>query len=115
MGIYINGMEMPKEGSWKTVRIYPDGTCAVPNWQGDCTLIKGAQAVSVPPHGDLIERKTAYDSLLNGMVMTGYQSRALDCINEFYVPTIISASESKEYPAFLPQYELTPRSEEGET
>ena len=69
MGIYIDGMEMPKEGSWTTVRIYPDGTCAVPNWQGDCTLIKDTKAVPVPPHGDLIDRepfvqfiKTHWDS-----------------------------------------------------
>ena len=55
MGVYIRGMEMPKEGNWKTVRIYPDGTCAVPNWQGDCTLIKGAQAFPVPDHGRLID------------------------------------------------------------
>lgn len=47
--------------------------------------------VSVPKHGDLIDRKTAYDSLLNGMVMTGYQSRALDCIAEYSVPTTIPA------------------------
>ena len=57
MSVLINNMEMPKEGSWKTVRIYPDGTCAVPNWQGDRTLIKGAKAVPVPPHGDLIDRR----------------------------------------------------------
>lgn len=55
MSILITGMKMPKEGSWATVRIYPDGTCAVPNWQGDCTFIQGAQAVPVPPHGRLID------------------------------------------------------------
>lgn len=55
MGIYLPNMEMPKEGSWTTVRIYPDGTCAVPNWQGDCTLIKGTKAVPVPPHGRCID------------------------------------------------------------
>ena len=55
MGVYISGMDMPKEGSWKTVRIYPDGTCAVPNWQGDCTVIKGAKAVPVPTHGRSID------------------------------------------------------------
>lgn len=49
----------------------------------------------IPPHGDLIERKAAYDSLLNGMVMTEYQSRALDCISGFYVPTIIPAEEGE--------------------
>lgn len=55
MSVLIKGMEMPKEGSWKTVRIYPDGTCAIPNWQGDCTFLKGAQAVALPPHGRLID------------------------------------------------------------
>lgn len=55
MGIYIDGMEMPKEGSWTTVRIYPDGTCARPNWQGDCTLIKDTKAVPVSPHGRCID------------------------------------------------------------
>jgi len=53
-------------------------------------------AVLVPPHGDLIERKAAYDSLLDGMVMTGYQSRALDCIAEYIVPTIIPADPAEE-------------------
>lgn len=56
MGVYLPNMEMPKEGSWKTVRIYPDGTCAIPNWQGDCTFIKDTKAIPVPPHGDLIDR-----------------------------------------------------------
>lgn len=37
---------------------------------------------------DLIRREDAYESLLNGMVMTGFQSRALDCISEFCVPTV---------------------------
>ena len=55
IGIYLPNMEMPKEGSWTTVRIYPDGTCAVPNWQGDCTLIKDTKAVPVPPYGRLID------------------------------------------------------------
>ena len=71
MGVYIKGMEMPKEGNWKTVRIYPDGTCAVPNWQGDCMLLKGAQAAELPPHGRLIDA----DALLmriNHEVMEAY-------------------------------------------
>lgn len=40
-------------------------------------------------HGDLIDRDAAQESLRTGMVMTGYQSAALECIREFYVPTII--------------------------
>jgi len=63
MSILIKGMKMPKEGDWRTVRIYPDGTCAIPNWQGDCTLIKGVQAGYVPPHGRLIDADALIDAL----------------------------------------------------
>lgn len=54
MSILIKGMEMPKAGNWKTIRIYYDGTCAEP-WQGDCKYMQGCEAVSVPPHGRLID------------------------------------------------------------
>lgn len=63
MGVLIKGLEMPKAGNWKTIRIYYDGTCAEPNWQGDCKVMKGCEAVHIPDHGDLIERDAAYDSI----------------------------------------------------
>lgn len=47
----------------------------------------------IKQHGDLIDRKVAYNSLLYGMVMTGYQSQALNCIDEYWVPTVIPESE----------------------
>ena len=56
MGVYIKGMEMPKEGNWRSIRIYPDGTIGRPIGFGDYALVEGAQAVPVPPHGDLIDR-----------------------------------------------------------
>ena len=40
---------------------------------------------------EYIDRDAAYNSILNGMVMTGYQSRALDCISEFSVPAADAA------------------------
>ena len=97
MSILINGMEMPEDGSWKTIRIYPDGTCAVPNWQGDCTLIKGAQAISVPPHGRLIDADVLEQEC---------QKRLLVCTDRFQrpyevlraialAPTIILAEEGE--------------------
>ena len=97
MGILIKGMEMPEDGSWKTVRIYPDGTCAVPNWQGDCTLIKGAQAISVPPHGRLIDA----DALKNSLSFAENTAKwavptlraVLMVIDE--MPTIIQAEEGE--------------------
>lgn len=55
MSVLIRGMEMPKAGNWKTIRIYYDGTCAEPNWQGDCKYMHGCEAVPVPKHGDLID------------------------------------------------------------
>ena len=93
MSILIRGIEMPKYGELLCINIHPDGKVCI-GLDLNCEQI--ATAVPVPPHGDLIERKEAYDSLLSGMVMTGYQSRALDCINEIYVPTIIPASEEGE-------------------
>ena len=107
-GVYIKGMELPKRCSECRFFAWSRGIgqhCAVaPNItfhatidgfdvnyerNGDCPL------VPVPDHGDLIDRKDVYGSILNGMVMTGYQSRALDCIAEYNVPTIIPADKEK--------------------
>lgn len=93
MSILITGMDMPREG--QVLVIDSVGQVWVHEWpmRGYIKIDK-ATAVPVPtPYGDLIERKTAYNSIFNGMVMTGYQSKALDCINEFYVPTIIEAED----------------------
>lgn len=87
MSVIIKGMEMPREGCHHLICIYADGTVS--------TGRKTYRAEHIQPHGDLIERKAAYDSILSGMVMTGCQSRALDCIDEIYVPTIIPAEEGE--------------------
>ena len=92
MSILIKGMEMPKEGGWKTVRIYPDGTCAVPNWQGDCTLIKGAQAVSVPPHGRLIEKNAVFE-LIRSFPNVDRQLPVEFMKALYELPTILEAEE----------------------
>jgi hypothetical protein len=62
MGIYID-MEMPKEDNWRSIRIYPDGTIGRPIGFGDYALVEGAKAVPVPPHGDLIDKKTVSENL----------------------------------------------------
>ena len=90
MSILIKELDMPEGNEMLCINISPDGRVCI---DMDLKCKPVAQAVKIPPHGDLIERKAAYDSILNGMVMTGYQSRALDCINEFWVPTIIEAEE----------------------
>lgn len=96
MSILIKNMEMPTEGEYNmTLYVCSDGSAYMDVASLPVDNDK-FEVVPVPPHGDLIERKEAHDSLLSGMVMTGYQSRALDCINEIYVPTIIPASEEGE-------------------
>ena len=95
MGVYIN-MEMPENCA--LCPVWDAGNCLVATEAIICEYTKrpsDCPLVPVPPHGDLIDRNTAYDSLLDGMVMTGYQSRALDCISDFYVPTIIPAEEGE--------------------
>lgn len=95
MSVLIKGMEMPKAGNWKTIRIYYDGTCAEPNWQGDCKVMKGCEAVPVHDHGDLIEREAAYDSIAE---QEGGNYIDMDAV---YVglhnaPTVIPAERSEE-------------------
>lgn len=92
MSILIKDMKkMPN--SFIDVRIYSDGRVISKSLSKFGEQI--ATAIYVPPHGDLIDRQTTYNSLLDGMVMTGYQSMALDCIRECYVPTVIPAEEKE--------------------
>lgn len=58
MSILIEGMEMPKKGSWISLRIFPDGQCVLHSWCGNDDEIKfefmeHLTAVPVPPHGRL--------------------------------------------------------------
>lgn len=54
MGIYINGMEMPKEGEWISVNISHDGKCFVLSWCGkDFNFAAKLTAVPVQKHGRL--------------------------------------------------------------
>ena len=75
MSILIKGIEMPEEGNWRSVRIYPDGTIGRPIGFGDYALVEGAKAVPVPPHGRLIEKSallddcyTEYEDFMNGKI-----------------------------------------------
>ena len=45
MSILIKDMEMPKDGSWRSIRIYPDGTIGRPIGFGDYALVEGAKAI----------------------------------------------------------------------
>lgn len=54
MGVYIKGMEMPKDGTFNIVHIYGDGHIEMPFWGKGMQTIKGVTAVPAPPHGRLI-------------------------------------------------------------
>ena len=51
MGVYINGMDMPKNEPL-LVKINPDGSVSTTGKNG----YKKYEAIPVPPHGDLIDR-----------------------------------------------------------
>lgn len=85
--ILIRGLEM-KPGLVK-VELGYDADCHPMALVGEDVY----DVVVIEPHSDLIDRKVAYNSLLYGMVMTGYQSQALNCIDEYWVPTVIPESE----------------------
>lgn len=97
MSLLIKGMDMPKEGGWKTIRIYPDGSCAIPNWQGDCTLLKGVQAVKIRPHGRLIDADASID-VAEGQVSPCQTTIAAFLINHVVgpVPRVVIPAEEGE-------------------
>lgn len=54
MGVYIKGIEMPKEGEWISVNIFHDGKCFVQSWCGkDFNFAAKLTTVPVTPHGRL--------------------------------------------------------------
>lgn len=95
MSILIKGIEMPTaQQGYMTVRIYYEGTCVRPNWQGDCTVIKGAEAVKIPtPHGRLIDADALDKRIEEGgcCCTEEYAEWMGKCIDN--APTIIEAEE----------------------
>ena len=95
MGIYITGMEMPmKENA--VILITPSGDVWIigdmPN--EDTHLIK-AKAISVPPHGSLIEKHDIF-KLISAFPEVD-QFLPVEFMKALYnLPTIIPASEEDE-------------------
>lgn len=86
MSILIKGMEMPKEGSWVTLRVFPDGQCFIYSWHGnDFDFMEYLTAATVPPHGDLIDRDALLRSCPTNLGAPIY------AINE--APTVIPTEE----------------------
>ena len=94
MGVYIKGMEMPKEGNWRSIRIHPDGTIGRPIGFGDYALVEGAKAVPVPPHGRLGDLDALAESVRNpGVFPPVVSSEVLAFLRN--APTIIPAEEGE--------------------
>ena len=106
MGVYIEGMEMPKKGEWISVNISPDGKCFIQSWCGkEFNFAEKLIAVPVPPHGRLIDA----DALI--------RDNGIKEIPEYYevvrdAPTIIPASF--ENPTKNARYSQDNPAEEGE-
>lgn len=112
MGIYLPNMEMPKTGCYilsvdNTGKDKTIFTVAKHTQSGKIISCRVGEAVPVPPHGRLIDADAVQEEFKKF-----HDGKRLMLIDT--APTIIPASKSEEYPAFLPQYELTPQSEEGE-
>lgn len=100
MGIYITGIEMPKDGNFVELLIWADGHVTKTGdsyiaedgraYYQPCTF-EYFQAIPVPPHGRLIDA----DELIERAYRLKLDSRELivEMINN--APTIIPASEGK--------------------
>ena len=97
MSVLIKGMKMPKGDKALVVVINSNGTVDRPNWRWDCTLIKGAEAVELPDHGDLIDRDALREKahkLPNGY-NHGYFHKCVDELFD-YAPVVIPAERSED-------------------
>ena len=63
MSILLKGLEMPEGDKALVVVINSNGTVDRPNWQWDCTLIKGAEAIPVSDNEDTISRRAAIKAI----------------------------------------------------
>ena len=103
MSILIKGMGIPKEGSWVTLRVFPDGQCFLYSWCGnDFDFMEHLTAVPVPPHGDLIDRDAARGSIKPWSPEDERNGCTFDTVKKLMhtmldrAPAIIPASEEGE-------------------
>lgn len=131
MGVYIKGMEMPrtcydckfrKRNGLELICPVLERSYKIADTQVLFVREKDCPLIEVPePHGNLIDasekiRVQMYDDEhedFHTVEMTIDDLLSQSWVKAYAYP-IIQASESKERPAFLPTYELTPRREEAE-
>lgn len=95
MSILIKGLKMPKGDEALVIFINSNGTIDEPNWQWDYTLIKGAKAIELSDHGDLIDR----DKLMKHGVYMPMDGGNLPVVYMSYVKgaeAVIPAEKSEE-------------------
>ena len=118
-GIYIRDMRMPQNCDECPLNSTCSYSLHMPLYHtekrhDDCPLIEVPE-----PHGRLGDLDALDTSILQAGFSYAITRRKLRYtpgeVREKIqnAPTVIPASESKEHPAFLPQYELTPRREDG--
>lgn len=129
MAVLIKGMEMPQNCDECPL----NSTCGyslhmplyhIEKRHDDCPLIEVPEPhdLEVPePHGWLILADELIEFIENRYDITwkddyegGIKDACVDILEKISTMPRYSTSESKERPVFLPQYELTPRSEEAE-
>ena len=102
--LLIKGMEMPKKGSWVTLRVFPDGQCFLYSWCGnDFDFMEHLTAVPVPPHGRLVDADEMYEEFaLEGQRSTRYKLGEAWELNGkeirraiYRLPTVIPAEEGE--------------------
>lgn len=105
MGVYIKGMEMPKNCDSCRIMVFEDTNC-VPELFCGCPIVFKAHPqgedhrpdycplISVPNHGKLIDADTLKDKMLEYF---GDSTRLCEEIRAFFciTPTIISAEEEE--------------------
>lgn len=113
MGVYIKGMEMPKDGAFIEVMIWSDGHVTK---TGDSYLSEDGKhyykpcdfeyfsAITVPDHGDLIDRRELLKTIVKRL---GIRSREHFTHQESFVcaiiddaPTVIPATRRNEHETF---------------
>lgn len=96
MSILIKGMEMPKDGTFNIVYIYPDGHISMPFWGNGVQIVQGINAVPIPSHGRLIDADKLCE--LCGIMANNSDDIFKSIWNQFkttveWCPTIITAEE----------------------
>ena len=95
MGVYIKGIDMPKEGRL-TLQISANGAVYVVNSCSITAETYTTDAVPVPAHGRLIEEEPIIKYITDGLNIGRFGHDTIEVLAEIkYAPTIIPADEGE--------------------